>query len=71
MHFALVFSTLFFQNNTTRENSGGKVKEVSGDITGNSKEKMSGLVDQVVGKTKKVASNAKDVAEEVADKAKK
>ena len=69
MHFALVFSTLFFQNNTTGENSGGKVKEVSGEITGDSKERMSGLVDQVLGKTKEAASNSKDVAEEVAEKA--
>lgn len=69
MHFALVFSTLFFQNNTTRDNSGGKVKEVSGEITGDSKERMSGLVDQVLGKTKEAASNSKDVAEEVAEKA--
>lgn len=30
---------------------------------------MSGLVDQVLGKTKEAASNSKDVAEEVAEKA--
>lgn len=48
----------------------GKAKEVAGKVTGDNSKKAEGIVDQVVGKTKEIASDAKDVAGEVAEKAK-
>lgn len=48
----------------------GKVKEIAGKATGNDKMNGEGLIDQAVGKTKEVVSDIKDVAQEVAEKAK-
>ena len=41
----------------TVESAKGKVKETVGKVTGDSQKKAEGLLDQVVGKTKEVASN--------------
>lgn len=38
----------------------GKVKEVTGDVTGDNKKKAEGFLDQTVGKVKKVADDAKE-----------
>lgn len=43
----------------------GKIKETYGNITGDDKVKVEGLVDQAVGKTKEVATDVKEKAEEV------
>lgn len=48
----------------------GKAKEVAGDVTGDNSTKAEGILDQVIGKAKEVAADAKDVAQEVAEKAK-
>lgn len=48
----------------------GKVKETVGDATGDNAVKAEGVFDQVVGKAKEVASDIKDVAQEVVEKAK-
>lgn len=48
----------------------GKVKETVGDATGDNSVKAEGVLDQVVGKAKEVASDIKDSAQEVAEKAK-
>lgn len=48
----------------------GKVKETVGDATGDNSVKAEGVLDRVVGKAKEVASDIKDAAQEVAEKAK-
>ena len=48
----------------------GKVKETVGNITGDSSTKADGMIDQTVGKAKEIASDIKDVAQEVIDKSK-
>ena len=48
----------------------GKAKELAGKATGNDQKKAEGILDQAVGKAKEVVSGAKDVIEEVAEKAK-
>lgn len=38
----------------------GKAKEVTGDVTGDDKQKAEGFLDQAIGKVKEVASDAKE-----------
>ncbi|EGO2635460.1 CsbD family protein [Enterococcus faecalis] len=48
----------------------GKAKEVTGEVTGDKKQEVEGLIDQATGDTKKVADKAKDKAENVVEDAK-
>ena len=54
----------------TVESAKGKVKETVGKVTGDSQKKAEGLLDQVVGKTKEVASNVKETAEGLVEEVK-
>ncbi|EGG50841.1 CsbD-like protein, partial [Enterococcus faecalis TX1467] len=48
----------------------GKAKEVTGDVTGDDKQKVEGFLDQAIAKVKEVASDAKDKVEDVVEDAK-
>ncbi|MBO6324315.1 CsbD family protein [Enterococcus faecalis] len=48
----------------------GKAKEVTGNVTGDDKQKAEGFLDQAIGKVKEVASDAKDKVEDVVEDAK-
>lgn len=48
----------------------GKAKEVTGDVTGNNKQKAEGFLDQTIGKAKEVASDAKDKLDDVVENVK-
>jgi len=45
----------------------GKTKETIGDLRGDDKQKVEGILDQAIGKTKEVASDTKEKAEEFID----
>lgn len=47
----------------------GKVKETTGQITGDDTLKAEGFVEQAIGKAKETAADVKDAAQEVAEKA--
>lgn len=57
-------------DNGTIDKLKGKAKEVSGDMTGDDKQKAEGFLDQAIGKVKEVASDAKEKIEDVAESAK-
>ncbi|HGW6178676.1 TPA: CsbD family protein [Enterococcus faecalis] len=44
-----------------------KAKEISGDVTGDEKQKAEGFLDQVIGKAKEVVSDAKEKVEAIVD----
>ncbi|MFC0757818.1 CsbD family protein [Enterococcus faecalis] len=46
-----------------------KAKEVTGDVTGDDKQKAEGFLDQAISKVKEVASDAKDKVEDVVEDA--
>ena len=48
----------------------GKAKVVVGEVTNDDATKAEGLLDQAVGKAKEIASDVKDVASELVEKAK-
>ena len=48
----------------------GKAKKVVGEVTNDDSTKAEGLLDQAVGKAKEIASDVKDVATELVEKAK-
>ena len=48
----------------------GKAKEVVGEVTNDDSTKAEGLLYQAVGKAKEIASDVKDVATELVEKAK-
>ncbi|WP_447532896.1 CsbD family protein [Enterococcus faecalis] len=48
----------------------GKAKEVTGDVTGDDKQKAEGFLEQAISKVKEVASDAKDKVEDVVEDAK-
>lgn len=48
----------------------GKVKKTWGDLTDNEKMQAEGILTQAVGKTKEMAADIQDAAEEVMEKAK-
>ncbi|MBI0604307.1 CsbD family protein [Enterococcus faecalis] len=45
----------------------GKAKEVSGDATGDDKQKTEGFLDQAIGKAKEAVSDAKDKVEDIVE----
>lgn len=45
----------------------GKAQEVSGDVTGDDKQKAKGILNQAVGKVKDAASDIKDKAEDIVE----
>lgn len=49
----------------------GKIKKTIGDLTDNEKMQAEGLLDQAIGKTKEMAADIQDAAEEVVEKAQK
>lgn len=49
----------------TFDKAKGKVKEVTGDVTGDNKTKAEGILDQTVGKVKEIAADAKEKIDEV------
>ncbi|MET3564162.1 uncharacterized protein YjbJ (UPF0337 family) [Enterococcus rotai] len=48
----------------------GKAKEVTGEVTGDNKQKAEGFLDQTIGKAKEVASDAKDKLDDVVENVK-
>ncbi|EOH8750356.1 CsbD family protein [Enterococcus faecalis] len=48
----------------------GKAKEVTGDVTGDDKQKAEGFLNQAIGKVKEVTSDAKDKVEDIVEDAK-
>ena len=48
----------------------GKVKKTFGDLTDNEKMQAEGILNQTIGKTKEMAADIQDAAEEVIEKAK-
>ena len=46
----------------------GKVKEVTGDVTGDDKQKAEGFLDQAIGKVKEAKDKVEDVVEDAKEK---
>lgn len=57
--------------NGTTDKAKGKIKEITGDITGNDKKKAEGIFEQAIGKVKEVGDNIKEKTEELVEKTRK
>ncbi|MEG0250259.1 MAG: CsbD family protein [Peptostreptococcus sp.] len=53
-----------------KDKAKGKVKKTAGSISGNKKMKAEGVLDEISGKAKEIASEVKDATEDAVDKVK-